>query len=1401
MKQLCLISLLAVLVGEISAFALPGQFDAAYTNLNLQVALNSLLALPDGRAVVGFNNASPIFNGTNVGAVLQLNTDGTLDGSFAAGDTNKYTIYSVARLTGGNLLVAGSFTNWAGAGRKTLVKLDATGAVQTGFLSGVTSTLKIYTGEQPDGKIILASSGTSLTATNGTTLPPVARLLADGTRDTNFFTTNLINSCYALDLVPDGSGRYFLAYLNSSNAKYVVARFNADGTFDTNFAPATLDNILTLVHALPNGGVMVSGYFTTYTNSFGLATAAHLVRINPDGSRDTSFNFTDGRISSTFVVQADGKVILPGASLLGKDRFKQDGSLDPSWTNNGTVLSTTVMTIDSLDRVLTGGYFVNAVYRLQNDASFGPIPPIFYSSLTNASVYPGDSTNFTLTAGGPGLITYQWQFNSNNIPNATNAILDLVNCQLTNAGFYRLVASNTNGATASTNGLLTVRLDPRITQSPAPAAADGSDTVSFSVGYTSLSPVTFQWFLNGNPVFGATNNPFVIAPVASTNAGNYSVRVGNSYGTNTSAAAALTVNGTLRIKQQPATNILMFAGSVTNLTGVAAGDPPLNYQWFLNGAPLAGATTGSLVFNPAVRTNSGTYQLVVTNNSGAVTSSVAALAIFGNGQNAWLTTNAEPGFGAASSALTCLAVDGLLGVAVGGVSGVARYDDDGTLRWLMPFLPATNSTSPTIYVPPAVAVDGRGNTFVAASFVRTLSIGGLSVTNPGTITVNNPNGRATLLAKLDSNGNAVWIRNIDGGFDNVRIAVDGSGAVIISGSHTGVINFGPQSAAANSFGSSAVARYAADGTFIWKRDYFYYTTTGAVEADAVVADGTNIWVGGIFHGSMKFGVYTTANASSGYTYWFGRMDTNGSELWLQTGPNGAQGVQLSAGLDQSLTAANTGSTDSLLARYSTNGTALFYKTGDSVTARVSSVTVDSNNVAVVNGMFYTTSFIGTNNFNQPGSQTNNFYTARYGTNGIGVGVVVNGTSSSAVTYGFKVAAYFSAGNRRGDVYVAGYPSVTVGATNLTGTNVFLAKLSAPGLAPYVLVQPNASYTSTSLSTFQLTTAAGGQAPLTYQWRNNGVPLPAATNATLAFAAPLPTDNGSYDCVIANDYGTTATVASQVTFTPPFSIYRQPNSVGLVFGTNTVSGSDIVAGFLGPNAMIGRTFNCFITNGSGMWPATANFPFNLSSASAYNIPSGTLGTHSGSWGLQVALPTQTILSLYYWSTSPSNIPSSIAFHTGGGFDIHHDITDPAGCCANGYFTIGASANSNAIFSAATTGSVIPTIQWYRNGILLVGQTNTTLSYVPAGYAQVGTYTASFTYSNYVVTTAPSTLVIYPPAIGYTFVPGSSSMDFSIPPGYVLQSTTTLSPPNWTTISTNSTYTVPLNLPGAFFRIAP
>jgi hypothetical protein len=88
--------------------------------------------------------------------------------------------------------------------------------------------------------------------------------------------------------------------------------------------------------------------------------------------------------------------------------------------------------------------------------------------------------------------------------------------------------------------------------------------------------------------------------------------------------------------------------------------------------------------------------------------------------------------------------------------------------------------------------------------------------------------------------------------------------------------------------------------------------------------------------------------------------------------------------------------------------------------------------------------------------------------------------------------------------------------------------------------------------FNYSVTASGQAPLNYQWRHNDLPIGNATNNTFAVASAQPSDSGSYDVLVTNNfYAVTSTVAS-VTVTN-LVIITQPASVAArCVGTATFS---------------------------------------------------------------------------------------------------------------------------------------------------------------------------------------------------------------------------------------------------------
>jgi hypothetical protein len=80
------------------------------------------------------------------------------------------------------------------------------------------------------------------------------------------------------------------------------------------------------------------------------------------------------------------------------------------------------------------------------------------------------------------------------------------------------------------------------------------------------------------------------------------------------------------ITTQPASQTVNAGVNVT-FSVVASGPAPISYQWRFNNVNLAGATSASYLVANAQSTNAGSYAVVVSNNSGSVTSAVATLTV------------------------------------------------------------------------------------------------------------------------------------------------------------------------------------------------------------------------------------------------------------------------------------------------------------------------------------------------------------------------------------------------------------------------------------------------------------------------------------------------------------------------------------------------------------------------------------------------------------------------------------------------------------------------------------------------------------------------------------------------------------------------------------------------------
>ncbi len=167
---------------------------------------------------------------------------------------------------------------------------------------------------------------------------------------------------------------------------------------------------------------------------------------------------------------------------------------------------------------------------------------------------------------------------------------------------------------------------PTITTPPVSQTVTQGASVNFTVAATGTAPLSYQWFLNGANLNGATNTPLSLTGVTAGQAGSYTCRVTNTAGSATSTAAILTVNVPPAITTPPVSQSISEGANV-DFSVVASGTAPLSYQWQLNGGNLGGATSATLSLTGATVGQAGSYTCVVTNVAGSVTSAAAALTV------------------------------------------------------------------------------------------------------------------------------------------------------------------------------------------------------------------------------------------------------------------------------------------------------------------------------------------------------------------------------------------------------------------------------------------------------------------------------------------------------------------------------------------------------------------------------------------------------------------------------------------------------------------------------------------------------------------------------------------------------------------------------------------------------
>ncbi len=175
--------------------------------------------------------------------------------------------------------------------------------------------------------------------------------------------------------------------------------------------------------------------------------------------------------------------------------------------------------------------------------------------------------------------------------------------------------------------------EPIVLQEPQSITAAVGGAVSFSAIASNSLSASYQWFFDGTNFADSDNPLFTVSNTQFSNAGNYGLIASNGVGATTNPIVTLAVVP-LIINPQPA-SLTAVAGSNAAFSVGVSGLGPFSYQWQMGGTNLAdnsrinGSQSNELAISNLAVADAGSYQVIVTNAYGAVTSTVATLGLLG----------------------------------------------------------------------------------------------------------------------------------------------------------------------------------------------------------------------------------------------------------------------------------------------------------------------------------------------------------------------------------------------------------------------------------------------------------------------------------------------------------------------------------------------------------------------------------------------------------------------------------------------------------------------------------------------------------------------------------------------------------------------------------------------------
>ncbi len=187
--------------------------------------------------------------------------------------------------------------------------------------------------------------------------------------------------------------------------------------------------------------------------------------------------------------------------------------------------------------VLTTALSAATISNLYNKAA---LPPVVTAPAQVVSpAYVGQNVAYSIWADGPGGLHYQWYSNNVAMSGQTSSNLSLSGVTPSSDATYSVVVSNPYGSVTDSVPLFVTPSLPAVTIVPAAEKRWIGTELSFAPASLPSVSLTYQWYLNGTNIPGATSSNYT-AVTTSSSAGSYTLIATSTYGAVTSSVSTLT---------------------------------------------------------------------------------------------------------------------------------------------------------------------------------------------------------------------------------------------------------------------------------------------------------------------------------------------------------------------------------------------------------------------------------------------------------------------------------------------------------------------------------------------------------------------------------------------------------------------------------------------------------------------------------------------------------------------------------------------------------------------------------------------------------------------------------------------------------------------------------------------